>query len=146
MASGNCGRPLPRRTINKHSWICWSERCTRSCGRSAACTQTSRALVRLDADADIGIALADADCSHRHFIALFRDATGLAPKRYARLRRFSRVLAQAADGAIEWATLAIDYGYCDQAHLTRDFREFSGVSPSVWQRARSTHPNHLTVE
>ncbi len=32
-------------------------------------------------------------CSHRAFIALFMQATGLSPKRYARLMRLQRLLA-----------------------------------------------------
>ncbi|MGH8232992.1 MAG: helix-turn-helix domain-containing protein [Rhodanobacteraceae bacterium] len=108
--------------------------------------EVAGALACLDACADVEAALADARCSHRHFVAVFRGATGLAPKRYARIRRFSRVLADAADGATEWSTLALDHGYCDQAHLNRDFREFTGLSPCAWRQAQGKHPHHLPME
>ena len=106
--------------------------------------QVAHALERLDAGGNIGAALAEAGCSHRHFVALFRDATGLAPKRYARIRRFRRVL-DAASLRTEWAALAQAHGYCDQAHLNRDFREFAGVPPCAWRCARDRHPHHLPV-
>jgi AraC-like DNA-binding protein len=105
----------------------------------------ANALEKLDAGENIGAALVETDCSHRHFIALFRDATGLAPKRYARIRRFRRVLAEASGNDIAWCALAQAHGYCDQAHLGHDFREFTGLSPCTWRRAQRQDPHHLPV-
>jgi len=34
-----------------------------------------------------------------------------------------------------WALLAAQYGYADQAHLARDFRELTGLPPSGLARA-----------
>ena len=31
-----------------------------------------------------------------------------------------------------WGVLAAEYGYYDQAHLARDFRDLAGCPPSVW--------------
>ena len=108
--------------------------------------QVAHALEMLDACANIYAALAETDCSHRHFIALFRDATGLAPKRYARIRRFHRVLAAASVDAVAWGTLALTHGYCDQAHLGHDFREFTGLPPRAWRGARDRqHLHHLPL-
>jgi AraC-like DNA-binding protein len=68
--------------------------------------------------------------SHRHVIALFRDQVGLAPKLMARIVRFDRLVRHLrAGGRGTWATLALDFGYYDQAHLARDVREFSGLTP-----------------
>jgi AraC-like DNA-binding protein len=107
--------------------------------------QVAQALEKFDGCANIGGALAETDCSHRHFIALFRDATGLTPKRYARLRRFHRVLTVAAGSDLAWSALAQAHGYCDQAHLNLDFREFTGLPPRAWRRAHGGHPHHLPV-
>ena len=72
--------------------------------------------------------------SPRHFIALFRAAVGLTPKHYYRVKRFTNVVRRLAEGKVEsLADLSAEAGYSDQAHLTREFREFSGVSPTRYR-------------
>jgi AraC-like DNA-binding protein len=40
------------------------------------------------------------------------------------------------DGApVEWAALAVELGFSDQAHLTRAFRDAYGVTPDAYARA-----------
>lgn len=71
--------------------------------------------------------------SRKHLAQKFREDIGLRPKAVARLARFGRVLRAARTGRVaNWAALAIDCGYADQAHLIRDFSEFSGQPPSAW--------------
>jgi AraC-like DNA-binding protein len=74
------------------------------------------------------------DCSHRHFIVRFSEAIGIAPKRYARLARFGRMLRRLErKPETQWAELALDAGYADQAHFNRDFRAFAGISPGRYR-------------
>jgi len=80
--------------------------------------------------------------SPKHFIALFRASVGLTPKHYFRIQRFNEVtrrLASQSQGSL--ADMAADLGYSDQAHLTREFRELAGVTPSRY-RARPESPLH----
>jgi methylphosphotriester-DNA--protein-cysteine methyltransferase len=85
--------------------------------------------------------------SHARFIAVFRDEVGLSPKQYCRVRRFVRVLERINPAERpDWAQLALEYGYYDQAHLCHDFQQFAGVSPSVYIRDRSADtPTYLTL-
>lgn len=84
--------------------------------------------------------------SHRHFIAGFRDAAGLAPKRYARVLRFKRVLrALSSTPRPGWAQLALEAGYFDQSHLIREFRQFAGVSPREFVAAAPVSALHLPL-
>jgi AraC-like DNA-binding protein len=73
--------------------------------------------------------------SHRQFVSLFREEVGLAPKEFARVQRFSRVVqCTRKRQAIDWSRLAIEYGYYDQAHLIKEFHAFAGLVPSEYLR------------
>lgn len=106
----------------------------------------AEALVRMETTTDIGGLVVVSDSSHRHFIARFRDATGLPPKRYARVLRFRRLLqAFAANPAQRWVDLALDAGYSDQSHCSREFHEFAGTTPQAYRQAACARPSHLPV-
>jgi AraC-like DNA-binding protein len=72
-----------------------------------------------------------AGASLRNLQRLFREATGLTLKEYARIRRFRAALApRLANPEASWSETAAAHGYADHAHLTREFRALSGASPS----------------
>ncbi|WP_067972438.1 helix-turn-helix domain-containing protein [Mycolicibacter icosiumassiliensis] len=74
--------------------------------------------------------------SQRHLTTLFRREVGRTPKTVATLMRFeyatSRIAEDARRGRVDLAGIAAESGYCDQAHLTRDFVRFAGTSPRAW--------------
>jgi AraC-like DNA-binding protein len=77
--------------------------------------------------------------SHRRFVEVFRDTVGVTPKEYMRLRRFLLVAKCARRAqSVGWADVAYQFGYCDQAHLTNEFRAFAGLTPATYLRRR--HP------
>lgn len=86
--------------------------------------------------------------SQRRLIQLFKREVGLPPKTFCRLRRFQSLLT-AAHGqparALDWSTLALHHGYCDQAHLIHEFGEFAGLRPTEYAAAAGHHPNHVPV-
>ena len=82
-------------------------------------------------------ALADElSLSPRQLERQFRAEVGVSAKTLARLIRFSeahdRLLAQPE---VPLAALAYDLGFADQAHLTRDFRALSHLTPGAFARA-----------
>ena len=82
----------------------------------------------------------------RRLAQLFDDEIGLAPKRYCRVRRFQAALHRIERGRSNaWPLLAMASGYCDQAHFIRDFRAFTGLSPTGYLAQRGEHPNHVTL-
>jgi AraC-like DNA-binding protein len=84
--------------------------------------------------------------SHRHFVAQFTQAVGLTPKLYARVLRFARSLELIHRARPpSWAALALTGGYSDQAHFVREFRAFSGLTPSEYGRQRLEYANHVPV-
>lgn len=81
--------------------------------------------------APIGGLAGELGWSHRRLIARFRDEVGLAPKLTARIVRFERLQALlAGDPTLEWARAAAACGYSDQAHLAREVRELTGLTPT----------------
>jgi AraC-like DNA-binding protein len=73
----------------------------------------------------------DAGISRRHLAKLFRAEIGETPKTMARILRFEHAHSMAKSvPRLGWADLAYTAGYADQAHLVREFRQLSGLSPS----------------
>lgn len=73
--------------------------------------------------------------SQRRFIQVFRTEVGMTPKLFSRIRRFQQTRTFIQQNlSPNWAALALDCGYFDQSHLIREFLEFSGVSPSAYQK------------
>ncbi len=79
----------------------------------------------------------DANLSARQLQRLCRDAFGYGAKTLARILRFGRALDLAREGG-EFARVAADAGYADQAHLAREVRQFSGSSLTRLVGPRST--------
>jgi len=69
--------------------------------------------------------------SRKHLAAKFSDAIGIGPKTLSRIVRFNRALSLSRQEAGDWAGIAADCGYADQAHLAREFRQFAGEPPTA---------------
>jgi len=72
-----------------------------------------------------------AGISTRQLERRFRQAVGISPKLFARMQRFQRVFRALETAGRSWVEAALLCGYHDQAHLIRDFREFSGKPPAA---------------
>jgi AraC-like DNA-binding protein len=72
--------------------------------------------------------------SSRQLQRRFSAAVGYGPKTFHRIVRFQRVLALARKrpvGADNLARLAMEAGYADQAHMTREVRRLAGRQPTA---------------
>jgi AraC-like DNA-binding protein len=83
----------------------------------------------------VAVLAAETGWSPRHLSAQFRAETGLSPKEAARVMRFDRarraLLRRGAAGRQgPLASLAAEWGYYDQAHMAREFRDLAGCPPS----------------
>lgn len=77
----------------------------------------------------------DYGVSRKHLSLSFREAVGLAPSTVARLLRFRRAAAMISTaGEPHWSGIALDCGYFDQSHFNREFRRFSGYTPTEFRR------------
>jgi AraC-like DNA-binding protein len=97
--------------------------------------------------ARIGWLLRETGMSERRLGRLFRRQVGYGPKQYARLLRFRAVVAQVhGHPRVDWAAVAADGGYCDQAHLAHEFRRFAGITPGEFMARQGVYRNHLAIE
>ncbi|MFI7426203.1 DUF6597 domain-containing transcriptional factor [Micromonospora sp. NPDC049836] len=85
-----------------------------------------------------------ADFARRHGVStrrlqrIFLDHVGIGPKWVIRRYRLQEAIEQAAAGPLDWARVAADLGYADQAHLVREFTAVAGVSPAAYARSLAT--------
>ena len=90
-------------------------------------------LVRVDAlarEAGLGV---------RALQRLFADYVGVGPKWVIRRARIQEAAQRAVSGGtVDWAELAADLRYSDQAHFVRDFTALVGTTPTRY--ARPTTP------
>ncbi|WP_437833120.1 helix-turn-helix domain-containing protein [Sorangium sp. So ce1153] len=67
----------------------------------------------------------------RHLRRAFTENVGIGPKEFARAVRLQRAVRMAATSC-DWARIAADAGYYDQAHLIADFRQLLGLTPGAF--------------
>jgi AraC-like DNA-binding protein len=83
----------------------------------------------------------DLGLSERQLRRRCHAAAGYGPKTLARVVRFRGFLDLAdADPGADLARLALDAGYADQAHLTRECSRLAGLPPAALLRDRAASP------
>lgn len=98
----------------------------------------TRALARLKAtqgQVSVGTLTDELQCSRRYLNLGFQEHVGVSPKLLARILRFTHAVDLSA-GPLSWAEISQACGYYDQAHMVRDFRQFSGSAPTDFARRR----------
>ena len=69
-----------------------------------------------------------------HFARSFKLAMGVGPARYVVIRRVARAKLMLAQGELPIADVALACGFSGQAHLTRTFKDMTGVTPGAFRR------------
>jgi AraC-like DNA-binding protein len=92
-----------------------------------------RAILRAGGNLSIAALAPALGVTRQHLARAFSTHVGIPPKTFARVARVRRVLAKARVAArVDWAVLALDAGFYDQAHLAGDVRELTGRTPTEW--------------
>ena len=106
----------------------------RECPMRPEVAEAWRRLVAARGCVQVGAVAGELGWSRRHLTERFRAEMGLSPKAFARVLRFEHAhdLATAPD-RLPWTEVATTAGYADQAHLVRDWKEFTGRTPTAWR-------------
>lgn len=68
--------------------------------------------------------------SARHIQRLFLDLVGITPQRFFSLQRFNKSLELVQASNTSLTSIAFDCGYYDQAHFIKEFKSYTGLTPS----------------
>jgi AraC-like DNA-binding protein len=115
---------------------------SKAIGPDPAVEAAVRAIEKSQGQLQVSSLVDDLGLSRRQLERKFLHVVGIPPKLLCRIVRFRRV-CQALDHpeAQDWAGIAVMCGYYDQAHLIRDFREFSNTTPARFLSQRHEVPD-----
>ena len=74
----------------------------------------------------------------RYLQKIFLQHTGLTPKLYSKINRFQNSLVLVAQKNASLTSIAYECGYFDQSHFIRDFKAFTGQTPSSFMPGNSS--------
>jgi len=81
---------------------------------------------------DLGNIAVKHGISSRYLHKLIFQNTGLSPTAFTKINRFQYSLKLIAKNKQPLTAIAYDSGYFDQSHFIRDFKSFTGVTPSAY--------------
>ncbi len=89
----------------------------------------------------VGVLTNAAGVGGNHLATQFKAHVGVTPKRVARIYRFARlILSVDARRPVDWSDLAHTAGYFDQAHFSREFKDFTVHTPTEYLALRRRFP------
>lgn len=91
---------------------------------------------------------AEFDLTERSLQRITARRIGLSPKWLIQRRRLQEAAERLASGeTVDLARIATEIGYADQAHLTRDFRRVTGLTPGRYaaepRPSKRSDPPHI---
>ncbi len=85
--------------------------------------------------------------SHRQFDRKFQERMGVGPKEFLRLIRFDKAFRMKNKyPEKDWLTIAIHCGYHDYQHLVKDYKAFTGYTPTRFFERDNQAPERLFGE
>jgi len=78
--------------------------------------------------------------SPSYFSSAFKRTFGASPHAYLMSRRISMAVEVMLGSDAPLSEIAMNCGFADQAHFSRQFRRTMGYTPSHWRRERAPRP------
>lgn len=79
--------------------------------------------------------------SAKQFKRKFNERTGVNPKTYARIIRFTTALnIRNAYPHMDWLRIAVECDYFDYQHLVKDYKDFTGRTPNEFHLLENSSP------
>jgi AraC family transcriptional regulator len=78
--------------------------------------------------------------SPSYFSCAFKRTFGVSPHAYVMKRRVGMAAEVMLNSDAPLSEIAVNCGFADQAHFSRQFRRAMGRTPSAWRRERASSP------
>jgi len=93
----------------------------------------SNLIVKTEGSLSIEKLALDANMSIKTFERKFIEQVGASPKLFSRIVRFNKtIILKMNDYKKSWTSIAQDCGYFDQMHFIKDFKLFTGDTPTAF--------------
>ncbi len=80
----------------------------------------------------------------KQFKRKFNERIGVNPKTYARIIRFTKAFnTKNAYPKRDWLRIAIECNYSDYQHLSKDYKEFAGLTPPELHLLENNSPENV---
>jgi AraC-like DNA-binding protein len=131
------------RIVSEHPCDAWQRETCALFSRAVACgskraDDAVRFLIHPEADA-FRRAASSAGVGPRQFRRRFRSEHGLSPRQYRRVLRIDRLLRRLHPRPWEEDTFEAEPDFADQAHMIREFKALTGVTPRAYVRSKQRH-------
>jgi AraC-like DNA-binding protein len=101
----------------------------------------SRLMLNSGGKASLDWLAGEACLSPKQFTRKFYERTGVTPKTYLRIIRFTKAInLKNAYPERDWLQIAFDCGYFDYQHLVKDYKEFTRHTPNDFHLLESNSP------
>ncbi|MGF1671437.1 MAG: helix-turn-helix domain-containing protein [Balneolaceae bacterium] len=103
--------------------------------------EISKAMINENENFSLDKFLNAACLSHRQFDRKFKERIGMTPKRFLRMSRFDKAFRMKNRfPEMDWLSIALYCGFYDYQHLAKDYKEFTGYTPTQFYAIDSRAP------